>query len=77
MIDLNTPIEAPDVVSTETIQSHGLPWAGICAALALLGGIGLGVAGIYLIAGAGWALISSSVPLLLLAAIIIRGLLRG
>jgi hypothetical protein len=44
--------------------------------LVLLTGIGLAVAGVYVLAGVGWALIAGSAPLLLLAAVLIRGLLR-
>ena len=43
---------------------------------AALIGIALAVAGVYMLAGMGWALIASSVPFLLLAKILIRGLLR-
>lgn len=77
MIDLNTPVEAEVRAETAAPVALGWPWAGVCAALALAGGLGLGISGIYVLAGSGWALLASSVPLLLLAAIIIRGLMRG
>lgn len=47
------------------------------ALLALLTGAGLAIAGVYLLAGLGWALIAGAVPLLLLAATILRGLHRA
>lgn len=59
-----------------TTTEKTTPWAAICAAVALFAGVGLAVAGIYVLAGAGWALLAGSSPLLLLAAIIIRGLMR-
>lgn len=49
----------------------------LLALLALLAGSGLAVAGVYLLAGTGWALIAGAVPLLLLAATILRGLARA
>jgi len=50
--------------------------AAIAAATFFLGA-SLAVAGVYVLAGIGWALIASSVPALLLASILIRGLLRA
>jgi hypothetical protein len=47
------------------------------ASLSLLAGIGLAVAGVYILAGTGWALLSGAAPLLLLAAVLIRGLTRA
>ena len=47
------------------------------AACALLSGIGLTVAGVYLLAGTAWALIAGAVPLLLLGGVLLRGILRG
>ena len=49
----------------------------VLAALLLLAGCGLAVAGVYLLAGTGWALIVGAVPLLLLASTILRGLSRA
>ncbi|WP_295379576.1 hypothetical protein [uncultured Pseudacidovorax sp.] len=40
-------------------------------------GVGAAVTGVYLLAGAGWALITCSLPLLALSTITFRGLLRG
>jgi small-conductance mechanosensitive channel len=37
-------------------------------------GSGLAVAGVYALAGLGWAYLASSVPLLMLAAVLARGL---
>jgi len=42
----------------------------------LIAGISLCVAGIYVLFGLGWSLIVGSVPFLVLATILIRGLLR-
>lgn len=42
-----------------------------------LAGSGLAVAGVYLLCGTGWALLAASIPLLLLAVILFRGLLRA
>ncbi|SFU81768.1 hypothetical protein SAMN04489707_102361 [Paenacidovorax caeni] len=49
----------------------------LIAFLALGLGAALCIAGVYLLAGLGWALIAGSVPLLVLAAIILRGLQRA
>lgn len=40
-------------------------------------GSGLAVAGVYQLAGPGWALIAGAIPLLLLSAVLMRGLVRG
>ena len=45
--------------------------------LASVLGAGLAIAGVYQLAGLGWTLIAGAVPLLLLAAIIMRGLRRA
>lgn len=47
------------------------------ALLALLIGMGLVIAGVYLLAGLGWSLIAGAVPLLALAFVIQRGLHRA
>lgn len=49
----------------------------VVAVLALLVGAGLAVMGVYLLAGPGWALIASAVPMLLLSIIIFRGMQRA
>lgn len=49
----------------------------VAALLALLVGAGLAIAGVYRLAGLGWALITGAVPPLLLAMIILRGLYRA
>lgn len=49
----------------------------VIASLALVSGLGLAVAGVYVLAGVGWALLAGAAPLLLLAAVLIRGLLRA
>jgi hypothetical protein len=53
-----------------------IPWAAVTACLSLLAGTGLSVAGIYVLAGLGWALLAGAAPCLALAFVIIRGL-RG
>lgn len=77
MTDLNTRLEVEARAESGALVARGWPWAAVCAALALAGGLGLAISGIYVLAGSGWALLASSVPLLLLGTIIIRGLLRG
>ena len=47
------------------------------AMFALLLAALLAIVGVYLLAGLGWALIASAVPLLLLAVIIFRGMQRA
>lgn len=54
---------------------RSIPWAGIVATLSLIAGIGCGVGGVYLLAGAGWALIAAATPCLMLGAVVVRGLL--
>lgn len=49
----------------------------LIALLAVVLGAGLAIAGVYLLAGPGWALIAGAVPPLLLALIILRGLHRA
>ena len=56
-------------------MKHLTPQAA--ALLALLAGAGLAIAGVYQLAGLGWALIAGAVALLLLAATILRGLHRA
>lgn len=48
--------------------------AMVAALLSFLGGAALIVAGVHVLAGLGWSLIAAAVPLLLLAAVILRGL---
>lgn len=50
------------------------PWAAVTLALLLVIGTGLTVAGVYELAGRGWAFIAGAVPCLALAAVILRGL---
>ena len=47
------------------------------ATASLLSGIGLAVAGVFLLCGLAWALLAGAVPLLLLAAVLMRGLLNA
>jgi hypothetical protein len=54
-----------------------MPWAVLTAALSILLGAGLYVAGIYLLAGLGWALVNGAALCFALAAVIVRGLRRG
>lgn len=49
----------------------------LIAFLALGLGAALCIAGVYLLAGLGWALIAGAVPLLMLAATILRGMHRA
>ena len=42
-----------------------------------LAGVGLAVASVFLLCGLAWALLAGAVPLLLLAAVLIRGLLNA
>jgi len=49
----------------------------VVVALLLLCGVGCAVAGVYLLAGAGWALIAGAVPLLLSGFILLRGLMAN
>jgi len=51
--------------------------AGLWMAVSGIGGGGLVVAGVYLIAGAGWALIAAGIFLLLFATLIFRGMTGG
>ena len=44
--------------------------------LAAAMGFGLAAAGIYILAGLGWALIALAVPFLILSLVIVRGLTR-
>lgn len=48
----------------------------VVATLTLFAGLGLAVAGVFVLFGLGWALLAGAAPLLLLAAVLIRGLLR-
>lgn len=54
----------------------GLVAPGFLAALALLVGSGLAVAGVFLLAGAGWACITGAVPLLLIGFMLLRGVVN-
>lgn len=47
------------------------------AVLVLLVGTGLAVAGVYLLAGPGWALIAGALPFLVFALVIFRGVRRA
>lgn len=49
----------------------------VVASLSLLAGIALAVSGVYVLAGTGWALLAGAAPLLLLAAVLIRGMVRA
>lgn len=49
----------------------------LIAFLALGLGAALGIAGVYLLAGLGWALIAGAAPPLVLALIILRGVHRA
>jgi hypothetical protein len=48
----------------------------VAMACALLGSAAA-IGGVFILAGIGWALIASSVPLLALSAVLTRGLLNG
>lgn len=47
------------------------------ALLLLLLGAGMAVAGVYILCGTAWALIAGSVPVVAIAAAMLRGLQRG
>lgn len=47
------------------------------APISLLAGVGLSVAGVYVLAGIGWALLAGAFPFLLLSVVLIRGLIRA
>lgn len=47
------------------------------AVVCCLAGIGLAVGGVYVLAGLGWSLLAGAAPLLLLSALIFRGLMRA
>lgn len=49
-------------------------WAAITASVALVSGVGMVIAGTYLLAGPGWSLLVGACPFLLLGAVILRGL---
>lgn len=51
--------------------------AVITCCAAFVAGSGLAVYGVFLLAGAGWAMLAAALPCFLLSAIILRGLLRG
>lgn len=61
----------------QAVPPKKLPWAWIIACAAIISGVGAAVGGVYLLAGAGWALLTVSVSLFVLASIVLRGLLRG
>lgn len=46
------------------------------AGVSFVSGVGLAIAGVHVLAGPGWSLIAGAVPLLLVAAVMIRGLLH-
>ncbi len=48
----------------------------VIAAICAVTGIGMAVAGVYVLAGIGWALLAAAAPMLMLAAVLTRGLLR-
>lgn len=50
-----------------------MAWFGLLT----IGGFGLIVAGVYTLAGFGWALLASGVALLLFAAFVMKGLANG
>lgn len=52
----------------------GLPWAAITACMGLVIATGLTVAGIYILAGVGWAMLAGAGPFFVLAVVIFRGL---
>lgn len=49
----------------------------VAAALAFVASAGLVVAGVYVLAGPGWALVAGGVPFFVFGAVIMRGLVRG
>jgi hypothetical protein len=70
-------------VETVMIQGDAPPASGASAGaaaavglLCLTVGAGLAVAGTYLLAGTGWALVAGSVPFMAIGAMVIRGMSR-
>jgi len=53
------------------------PTPGFIAASCLIAGTCLCVAGVYVLAGPGWALIAAAVPTLLLSVVLLRGLINA
>lgn len=56
-------------------MTNNIP-AAVAVSTAALGVIAA-VAGVYVLAGFGWALVAGSIPLLTTSAVTFRGLLRG
>lgn len=53
------------------------PSPAVIASVATLGGCGLAVGGVFVLAGVGWALLAGSAPLLTLGVVMFRGMSRG
>ncbi len=49
----------------------------VVATVTLLAGVGLVIAGVYILVGIGWTLLAGAVPCLLLSAVLIRGMMRA
>lgn len=58
-------------------EPRAIQWAHVCAATGLICGLVLVVAGVYVLAGLGWALLAAAAPFLMLSAVIVRGLTSG
>lgn len=54
-----------------------LIWPPLWTFLCLIGGFVSAVAGVYMLAGTGWAMIAAAAGMICLAAIIARGVRRG
>lgn len=71
--------------TVETIQLGGVPapapdssgFVFFCAALLMLGGMGLLVAGVYMLCGLAWAILVSAPLPIAVSLILFRGLKRG
>lgn len=72
---LATALRAASRAASAVVSVFAAPWF-VCGA-ALLVGLGLMVAGVFVLAGFGWALIAASAPCLAFGYITLRGLARG
>ena len=73
--ELSRALRSASRVASDVLSVFVAPWF-ICAA-SLLIGVGLMVAGVFVLAGFGWALIAASAPCLAFGYITLRGLARG
>jgi hypothetical protein len=62
---------------SETIEHapRTIPWAAVTLCLSFALGVGLAIAGVYVLHGLGYALLAGAMPCLLLAGVLLRGIL--